>query len=64
MAINKFKIIQVFSNGSLNFTYNNFKDLKKNYIFLEKDLKNSKYNEKKKTLMKNNNFLDYKNKYI
>ena len=65
MEIHKLKIIQVFSNGSTNFTYKSFKDSVNNYTFLEKDLKNFHYNVKKnKTLINNENFSNYKNKYI
>lgn len=47
MEVHKLKIIQIFSDGSLNFTYKNTKDSLNNYIFLEKDLKNSPYTVKK-----------------
>ena len=65
MEVHKLKIIQIFSDGSLNFTYKNTKDSLNNYIFLEKDLKNSPYTVKKnKTLNNNEYFSSYKNKYI
>jgi hypothetical protein len=64
MKIKNYKIIQVFSNGSVNFTYKIFKNFSNNYTFLEKDLKNFSYNLKKNKILTNTeNFLNYKNKY-
>lgn len=62
----KFKTIKVFSNGSINFTYKIVKNSSNNYLFSEKDLKNSFYNKKKHNtiLINKENFLNYKNKYI
>jgi len=65
MKLNKLKIIQVFSNGSINFIYKSYKDSTTNYIFLDKDLKNFNFNLKKhKNLVKNESFFNYKNKFI
>jgi len=65
MKLNKLKIIQVFSNGSIIFIYKSYKDSTTNYIFLDKDLKNFNFNLKKhKNLVKNESFFNYKNKFI
>jgi hypothetical protein len=64
MKIKKFKVIQIFSNGSIHFTFKSFKDSTNSHIFLEKDLKNFHYNVKiPKIIINNENFLNYKNKY-
>lgn len=67
MKIQKLKIINISSNGSLNFTHKITKTSTNNYIFSEKDLKNSFYSIKNSTKISSinkENFLIYKNKYI
>jgi len=65
MKIQKLKIIQIFSNGSINFTYKSFNNLT-SCSFLEKDIKNFYLNLKKnhKILINTENFYSYKNKYL
>jgi hypothetical protein len=65
MKIHKLKNIQIFSNGSVNFSYNIYKNLTL-YTFLEKDHNNFTLNVKKKKLkLSNENFSSsYKHKYF
>jgi hypothetical protein len=59
------KYIEVFSDGSVNFRFNSFVDLKKLKIY-EKDHKNFFLNKKKKiTNIKNSDYSSkYKNQYL
>lgn len=66
MVLNKFKIIQVFSNGSVNFCYKSC-NIPKSYIFKEKDNKNFYFNIKNLnnfTLTNKTPFSKYKTKYL
>jgi hypothetical protein len=58
------KIVQIFSNGSLNFSYKIYNDLQ--FInFYNKDNKNFYLNAKKQiNQIKNSDFFNYKIKYI
>jgi hypothetical protein len=65
MKSTKMKIIQVLSNGSLNFSYrkpSKFKQL----LFYEKDYLNSFFSNKKKvkTTAKSNYSLEFRKKFI
>jgi hypothetical protein len=65
MKFTKVKIIQILSNGSLNFCYMNF--LKpKQFTFYEKDQKNFYLNKKTidKGEIKSDYFSEYKKKYL
>jgi hypothetical protein len=65
MKIHKLKNIQIFSNGSINFSYNIFNNFKC-YTFLEKDHKNFFLNVKNKNLkLSVDKFSsNFKNKYF
>lgn len=64
MAPIKMKSIEVFSNGSLSFSFNSISRLKQ-YNFFEKDHKNLLLNKKKTHhKIKSDSTSKYKNKYI
>lgn len=66
LGLNK-KFIQVFSNGSLNFNYNSFNDLKQ-FKFYEKDSINFHLNSKKNVKFKvglfNKSKMNYSKKFF
>jgi hypothetical protein len=64
MKIKKLKSIQIFSNGSVNFSYKTLNDLNTTY-FLERDHKTFFFNLKKNKIKNNvENFSNYKTKYL
>jgi len=65
MNIHKVKIVQVLSNGSINFCYKTCNN-RKLFNVLEKDSKNFYFNMKKKNNLKTNHKKNssYKNKYF
>ena len=66
--VKKRKILQIFSNGSLNFCYNNlFFPKDSQFIFYEKDFKNFYLYVKKKdqhSTINNGENLVYRKKYV
>jgi len=61
----KRKIIQVFSDGSLNFYNENINIIKQDsYIFQEKDLKNFKFYKKPKKFLNTAQNFYYRKKYL
>jgi hypothetical protein len=64
MKLVKLKVIKIFSDGSLDFSYKCFVN-KKQFTIFEKDNKNLNIN-KKKILKKINfeSYIDYKKKYL
>ena len=62
MKIIKNKFIQIYSNGSLDFSYTIYKDSKK-LKFYTKDNQNSSLYNKSSNLM-SKNFINYKKKYL
>jgi hypothetical protein len=63
MNLIKFKSIQIFSNGSLNFCCNKFSEVKL-FFFYEQDHNNFFLYEKKSNNKKKSNYSTYKNKYL
>lgn len=64
MNLSKRKYVQVFSDGSLNFSYNNGFKLTKCFLY-EKDNRNFHLNKKKEvSVIQNESSSSYKKKYV
>ena len=62
MKIIKNKFIQIYSNGSINFSYTIYKDTKKNKFYTKDNYNYSLDSRSSKLLSKN--FINYKKKYL
>ena len=62
MKITKNKFIQIYSNGSINFSYTVYKDLKKVKVYTKDNQNYSFYDKSINSISKN--LINYKKKYL